>query len=55
MKIILLNLSIVHNQEYYGAYVCINEEVHKSFHHIYGYGDNTQEQWDSFVSQYKVA
>lgn len=42
-------------QEYYGAYVCINEEVHKSFHHIYGYGDNTQDQWDSFVSQYKVA
>lgn len=40
-------------QEYYGAYVCITEDVHKKFHSIYGYGDNTQEQWNDFVSNYK--
>lgn len=39
-------------QEYYGQYVCITEDVHKHFHSIYGYGNNTQEQWDTFVSTY---
>ena len=39
-------------QEHYCAYVCITENVHKKFHSIYGYGDNTQEQWDEFVSNY---
>lgn len=40
-------------QDYYHAYVCITESVHKLFHKIYGYGDNTVEQWDEFVSDYK--
>ena len=40
-------------QEYYNAYVCITESVHKLFHKIYGYGDNTVEQWNEFVSDYK--
>lgn len=39
-------------QEYYGAYVCITEDIHKQFHNIYGYGNNTQEQWNEFVSNY---
>lgn len=39
-------------QEYYGAYVCVNEDIHKQFHKLYGYGNNTQEQWDEFVLRY---
>lgn len=39
-------------QESYHSYICIHEEVHKKFHSIYGYGNNTQEQWNSFVDTY---
>lgn len=39
-------------QEYYNAYVCITEDIHKLFHREYGYGDNTEEQWDEFVTNY---
>lgn len=39
-------------QEYYKQYICINEEIHKKFHSIYGYGNNTQEQWDEFINKY---
>lgn len=40
-------------QEYYNSYVCISEDIHKLFHKQYGYGDNTEEQWDEFVQNYK--
>lgn len=40
-------------QEYYHAYVCITEEIHKLFHKEYGYGDNTEDQWEEFVIKYK--
>lgn len=39
-------------QEHYQQYICINEEIHKEFHKIYGYGSNTQEQWDEFINKY---
>ena len=39
-------------QEYYGEYICITEDIHKLYHSIYGYGDNTREQWDEFVNNY---
>lgn len=39
-------------QEMYKNYICLTESVHKQFHSIYGYGDNTKEQWDEFVNTY---
>ena len=45
--------SFLELQDYYDLYVCVSENVHKKFHRIYGYGDNTKEQWDEFISNYK--
>ena len=39
-------------QESYNSYICIAEDVHKKFHKIYGYGNNTEEQWNDFVDKY---
>lgn len=39
-------------QENYKSYICINEDVHKLFHREYGYGGNTEEQWNEFVNKY---
>ena len=39
-------------QESYDQYICIREEVHKEFHKLYGYGNNTKEQWDDFIKKY---
>lgn len=46
--------SFLELQELYGAYVCISESVHKNFHKQYGYGDNTLEQWNEFIKNYKT-
>ena len=40
-------------QEYYGEYCCITESIHKLFHGIYGYGNNTMDQWIEFVAKYQ--
>ena len=34
--------------------VTLCEECHKKFHHIYGVGNNTKEQYDEFIKQYSV-
>lgn len=39
-------------QESYHSYICINEDIHRKFHKEYGYGNNTEEQWNEFVNKY---
>lgn len=33
--------------------ITILEEIHKQFHSIYGYGNNTLEQWEEFINNLK--
>lgn len=39
-------------QEYYGEYTCVTESIHVKFHTLYGYGNNTLEQWNDFLKEY---
>ena len=39
-------------QSKYDEVICLSEHVHKEFHGKYGYGGNTREQWDEFVTNY---
>lgn len=38
----------------YGLGVPLLSNIHKDFHNIYGYGDNTPKQFYEFISYYKV-
>lgn len=39
-------------QSEYPLGVCLCKEAHTLFHNIYGYGNNTQTQWDEFVENF---
>ena len=34
------------------SFVCIDKDIHKQFHDIYGYGDNNEKQWREFVDKF---
>ena len=42
-------------QDKYPLGVCLKKDLHINFHQIYGMGNNTEDQWKQFVSQYKKA
>lgn len=37
------------NQDKYPLGICLRDDIHKLFHNKYGYGNNTQEQWNDFL------
>ena len=39
-------------QNKYPLGVCLTKDIYKEFHNIYGYGNNTKEQWDKFCLEY---
>ena len=49
-EIINIFLSI---NEQYPLGVCIREDIHILFHNIYGRGNNSEEQWNKFVEDFK--
>lgn len=39
-------------QSKYPLGVCLRKDIHVLFHNIYGYGNNTQKQWNEFLNNY---
>lgn len=40
-------------QDTYPLGLCLREDIHKMFHNIYGYGNNTETQWNQFINDIK--
>ena len=40
-------------QSTYPLGICLTKEIYYLFHSIYGYGNNTEEQWNEFVENFK--
>lgn len=50
MKNILETFRDIQNK--YPLGVCLTKEIHQQFHNIFGYGNNTQDQWNKFIQNY---
>lgn len=51
LKKLTIQFNEFHNRFPLG--VCVDKDIHKLFHHIYGKNINTPKQWDEFVENYK--
>lgn len=51
LEYITQTFNVFHNQFPLG--VCVDKELHKLFHHLYGKTFNTPDQWDEFTINYK--
>ena len=40
-------------QDQYPLGICLRDDIHKLFHHIYGYGYNTEVQWKEFKQDFR--
>lgn len=49
----LILIMFIENQYKYPLGVCLNKDVHILFHQIYGYGNNTPDQWYRFEVDFK--
>lgn len=41
-------------QDTYPLGLCLREDIHKMFHNVYGYGSNTEIQWNQFLNDIKT-
>lgn len=46
--------AFINEQSNYPFGVCVRKDIHKFFHKLYGQYNNTPEQWEQFVNDYKT-